>query len=43
MRTSTHHDESSSLATGNSVTPNRAGGVPLSLIISAPHAQNDTA
>ncbi|KAJ7257277.1 hypothetical protein C8J57DRAFT_1074477 [Mycena rebaudengoi] len=47
MRTSAHHDESLSLVTGNgvelTVTPNRAGGVPVSLIISAPHAQNDTA
>jgi hypothetical protein len=47
MRTSAHHDESSSLVTGNgvelTVTPNRAGGVPVSLIISAPHVQNDAA
>ncbi|KAJ7253133.1 hypothetical protein C8J57DRAFT_1187327 [Mycena rebaudengoi] len=47
MQALTHFDESSSLVTGNSVeltvTPNRVGGVPLSLIISAPHTQNDSA
>jgi hypothetical protein len=47
MQASTHFDKSSSLVTGNSVeltvTPNRVGGVPLSLIISAPHTQNDSA
>lgn len=45
MRSSTVHDESASLVTGNSgveltVTPNRAGAAPVSLIISAPQMQN---